>query len=67
MATQKAFATYQEIYDVNTVSDNVSIIGIHTPVGAKPRKMLAGFFTQFRKYKYLVVRSLARLRPSSAR
>lgn len=53
MATQKAFATYQEIYDVNTVSDNVSIIGIHTPVGAKPRKMLAGFFTQFRKYKYL--------------
>lgn len=53
MATQKAYATYQEIYDVNTVSDNVSIIGIHTPVGAKPRKMLAGFFTQFRKYKYV--------------
>lgn len=52
MSTNKAFAKYQEIYDVNTVSDKVSIIGIHTPVGAKPRQMLAGFFQQFRKYKY---------------
>lgn len=53
MSTNKAFAKYQEIYDVNTVSNKVSLIGIHTPTGAKPRKMLAGFFTQFRKYKYV--------------
>lgn len=53
MSTNKAFAKYQEIYDVNTVSNKVSLIGIHTPVGAKPRKMLSGFFTQFRKYKYM--------------
>lgn len=46
-------ASYQEIYDVNTVSNKVSIIGIHTPVGAKPRAMLSGHFTQYRKYKYL--------------
>lgn len=52
MSTNYARAKYQEIYDVNTVSDSVSVIGIHTPVGAKPRQMLSGFFTQFRKYKY---------------
>lgn len=52
MSTNFAKARYQEIYDINTVSDSVSVIGIHTPVGNKPRQMLAGFFTQFRKYKY---------------
>lgn len=52
MSTNYAKAKYQEIYDINTVSNKVSIIGIHTPVGAKPRQMLSGFFTQFRKYKY---------------
>lgn len=52
MSTNHAVAKYQEIYDVNTVSNKVSVIGIHTPIGAKPRQMLAGFFTQFRKYKY---------------
>lgn len=52
MATNYATAKYQEIYDVNTVSNEVSIIGIHTPTGSKPRQMLSGFFTQFRKYKY---------------
>lgn len=52
MSTNYARAKYQEIYDVNTVSNSVSVIGIHTPVGQKPRQMLSGFFTQFRKYKY---------------
>lgn len=52
-STNFAKASYQEIYDVNTVSNKVSIIGIHTPVGSKPRAMLSGLFTQFRKYKYL--------------
>ena len=52
MATNYATAKYQEIYDINTVSNEVSVIGIHTPVGAKPRQMLSGFFTQFRKYRY---------------
>lgn len=52
MATNFATAKYQEIYDVNTVSNEVSVIAIHTPTGSKPRQMLSGFFTQFRKYKY---------------
>lgn len=52
MSTNYAKAKYQEIYDINTKSNEVSIIGVHTPVGAKPRQMLSGFFTQFRKYKY---------------
>lgn len=52
MSTNYAKAKYQEIYDINTVSNTVSVIGIHTPTGSKPRQMLSGFFTQFRKYKY---------------
>lgn len=52
MSTNYAKAKYQEIYDIQTVSDKVSIIAIHTPTGSKPRQMLSGFFTQFRKYKY---------------
>lgn len=52
MATNFAKADYMEIVDLQTVADKVSIIGIHTPTGIKPRKMLAGFFMQFRKYKY---------------
>lgn len=52
MSTNFATAKYQEIYDINTVSNKVSLIGIHSPTGSKPRQMLSGFFTQFRKYKY---------------
>lgn len=52
-STNFVTATYQEIYDINTVSNDVSIIGIHTPVGAKPRQMLSGFFNQYRKYRYM--------------
>lgn len=52
-STNYVTATYQEIYDINTVSNDVSIIGIHTPVGSKPRSLLSGFFTQYRKYAYL--------------
>lgn len=52
MSTNFAKAKYQEIYDIQTVNDKVSIIAIHTPTGSKPRQMLSGFFTQFRKYRY---------------
>lgn len=52
MATNFATASYQEIIDLHTEADKVSVLGIHTPTGAKPRQMLAGFFAQFRKYKY---------------
>lgn len=52
MATNHASAQYQEIIDFHTESGKVSLCGIHTPQGNKPRRMLAGFFTQFRKYRY---------------
>lgn len=52
-STNYVTATYQEIYDINTVSNDVTVIGIHTPIGSKPRSMLSGFFTQYRKYAYL--------------
>lgn len=53
MTTQFANASYQEIIDLHTESDTVSVIGIHTPIGDTPRKMFGGFFDQFKKYKYL--------------
>lgn len=52
MSTNYVTAKYQEIYDVNTRSNEVSVIGIHTPTGSKPRQMLAGHFLQYRKYLY---------------
>lgn len=52
MTTQRANATYQEIIDLHTESDTVSVIGIHTPSDSTPQKMLGGFFRQFRKFKY---------------
>lgn len=52
MTTQYAEASYQEIIDLHTESDTVSVVGIHTPQGANPRKMLRGFFTQFKRFKY---------------
>lgn len=45
-------AKYTEIIDLQTKNDTVSVIGIHTPVGSKPRLMLNGFFSQFRKFRY---------------
>ena len=53
MATNFAKATYQEIYDIQTQSGTLSIFGIHTPTSIKPRTMLQGFWSQFRKVKYL--------------
>ena len=46
-------ATYTEIIDLQTVNGKCSIIGIHTPTGNGPYSKLRGFFTQFRKFKYL--------------
>lgn len=53
MTTQFAKASYQEIIDLHTEEDTVSVIGIHTPQGDTPRKMFGGFFDQFKKFKYL--------------
>lgn len=53
MSTNFATASYEEIYDIGTQDGKVSIFGIHTPTGIKPRFMLHGFFDQFREFKYL--------------
>lgn len=53
MSTQRAIGTYEEIIDLHTEAGSVSVIGIHTPTGDTPYKMMPGFFDQFKKYKYL--------------
>lgn len=53
MTTQFAKASYQEIIDLKTVSDNVTVVGIHTPTSKQPYEYLSGFFRQFKKYRYL--------------
>lgn len=53
MATNYAKATYTEVYDFGTKSGNVTVVGIHTPDNTRPRLMLSGFFSQFRKFRYV--------------
>lgn len=52
MTTQYANAVYEEIIDLHTEADTVSVIGIHTPTNDRPRRMLSGFWKQFKKVKY---------------
>lgn len=53
MTTQFARASYQEIIDLKTTTDTVSVIGIHCPTSKAPYEYLTGFFRQFKKYRYL--------------
>lgn len=52
MATNYVRASYTEIIDLQTVNGQTSIVGIHTPTGKGPYEKLAGFFTNYRKYRY---------------
>lgn len=52
MTTQFATASYQEVIDLHTESDRVSVLGIHTPVTDAPYTFLQGFFDAFQKYHY---------------
>lgn len=52
MTTNFATANYQEVIDLHTESDTVSVIGIHSPCTDTPMRMLSGFWKQFRKMKY---------------
>lgn len=52
MTTQFARASYQEIIDLHTETDKVSVLGIHTPTNETPYNMLSGFFDMFQKYHY---------------
>lgn len=53
MATNYASASYSEVFDLHTEVGNATVIGIHTPQTDVPQKMLGGFFTQFRKFRYI--------------
>lgn len=52
MTTQYANAMYQEVIDLHTESNTVSVLGIHSPCTDTPVKMLKGFWEQFRKFRY---------------
>lgn len=52
MTTQYATASYQEIIDLHTETDRVSVIGIHTPVTETPYSMMQPFFDAFQRYHY---------------
>lgn len=52
MTTQFATASYQEVIDLHTETDRVSVLGIHTPVSDAPYTFLEGFFNAFQKYHY---------------
>lgn len=52
MTTQFATASYQEIIDLHTETNKVSVLGVHTPVTRTPYDMLSGFFNSFQKYHY---------------
>lgn len=51
-ATNFATASFQEIIDLHTEADTVSVLGLHTPTGTLCQNMLRGFYTQFQKVKY---------------
>lgn len=52
MATNYAFASYSEIYDMHTEVGKTTLLGIHTPITNRHQKFLNGFFTQFKKFRY---------------
>lgn len=52
MATNFVRGSYQEVIDLHTESDTVSVIGIHTPTSDTPIKMFPGFFKQYSQYHY---------------
>lgn len=52
MVTNIIHATYQEVYDVQTVPDQISVIGIHTPSGSIPGTLLDGFWKMYKKVRY---------------
>lgn len=53
MTTQEVYAKYTELYDISTdIGKNIHY-KIHTPTGTSHMRKLAGFYKQFKEYKYL--------------
>lgn len=53
MATRGVVCSYEEVIDLSTEPEHVTVIGIHTPTGDTPRKLFRGFYDQYKKFKYL--------------
>lgn len=47
------FRSYTETYDMNTESGAPTLLGIHTPIGSEPYRMLKPCYDMYRKVKYL--------------
>ena len=52
MATNHVYCSYQEVIDLHTEGNHVTVIGVHTPTGDTPRRMFKGLFDQFKQYRY---------------
>lgn len=53
MATNMVYASFSEVYDLHTEVGKPTVIGVHTPQQNIVQQMLKGFFTQYRKFRYL--------------
>lgn len=54
--TQIVTAKYTEVYDISTDLNKNVFYKIHTPTGVSHMKKLAGFYKQFKEYRYLGAR-----------
>lgn len=53
MATNFVKSIIQEVYDLSTQDTGTSVLKVHTPVGNNVKTHLAGFFMQFKQFKYV--------------
>lgn len=53
MVQNTIHATYTETYDLNTILNELNILGIHTPQAPALKFMFKGFFEQYKKFKIL--------------
>ena len=53
MVNNIVHAVYSETYDLNTAVGELSLLGIHTPQAPQLKKMFAGFFQNYKKFRIL--------------
>lgn len=53
MVNNVIHATYTEMYDLNTINGELSMLAIHTPQSGSLKRMFRGFYEQYKKMKVL--------------
>lgn len=53
MVTNFVKASYKELYDIASTPNKPTLIGIHTPTSIRPVALLQGFWSQYKKFKYV--------------